>query len=269
MVRAGEASGNLDAILQQLVSYIERAAKIVSQIKSAMTYPTLVVIVAIGVITALLAFVVPAMAANFEGSGNELPALTVTIMDLSDMVINNWMEIIGVAIFAFSCFVLWKKTEKGEKQFDHMVLKTPVIGSVLKKIVVGRFCNTMASMLNSGVNLLEALDICASSSGNKVVEDFVLSVRNNVEKGEKFSEPLRKGGLFPEMVVSMISVGEETGKLDEMLEKVSDFYEEEVDIAVAAMLSLIEPILIVGIGGVVAVILLAMYLPMFEMAGNV
>jgi type IV pilus assembly protein PilC len=268
MVKAGEASGNLDNILGQLVGYIERAAKIVSQIKSAMTYPTLVILVAILVIWALLAFVVPAMAQNFTDAGNELPGLTVMVMDLSNMVTNNWMEILGFFAFAVSGIILWKKSESGEKQFDHLILKIPVIGGVLKKIAVGRFCNTMSSMLNSGVNLLEALTICASSSGNKVIEDFILNVRESVEKGEKFSDPLRKGSLFPEMVVSMIAVGEETGKIDEMLTKVSDFYEEEVDIAVQAMLSLIEPILIVGIGGIVAVILLAMYLPMFDMAGN-
>lgn len=269
MVKAGEASGNLDNILQQLVGYIERAQKIKSQIKSALTYPTLVIIVAIGVITALLAFVVPAMAANFEDSGNELPGLTQWVMGLSDSVVNNWMEIIGGAIMAVAGVIVWKKTEKGARGFDQILLNLPVLGGVLKKIAVGRFCNTMSSMLNSGVNLLEALTICASSSGNIILEEFILGVRSDIEKGEKFSAPLSKGDLFPDMVVSMIAVGEETGKIDEMLTKVSEFYEEEVDIAVAAMLSLIEPFLIVVIGGIVAVILLAMYLPMFDMAGNV
>lgn len=269
MIRSGEASGNLDQILLQLVGYMERAAKIVSQIKSAMTYPAIVILVAIGVITALLTFVVPSMAANFTDSGNQLPWLTQSVMDLSDSVIGNWMEILGgVAVLAV-VFVAWKRTPLGRKQFDAMLLKIPVVGSVLKKIAVGRFCNTMASMLNSGVNLLDALTICASSSGNLVIENFVMGIRESIEKGDKFSEPLKEGGLFPEMVVSMIAVGEETGKIDEMLTKVSDFYEEEVDIAVAAMLTLIEPFLIVCIGGVVAVILLAMYLPMFDMAGNI
>lgn len=268
MVKAGEASGNLDNILGQLVTYIERAAKIVKQIKSAMTYPAIVIAVAILVIWALLAFVVPAMAANFESAGNELPGLTRMVMDLSDMVTNSWMEIFGGIVMVISGFMVWRKTESGAKQFDAMLLKIPVIGGVLKKIAVGRFCNTMSSMLNSGVNLLEALTICASSSGNAVIEDFILNIRDSIEKGDKFSEPLRKGTLFPEMVVSMIAIGEETGKIDEMLTKVSEFYEEEVDIAVAAMLQLIEPFLIVCIGGIVAVILLAMYLPMFDMAGN-
>jgi type IV pilus assembly protein PilC len=269
MIRAGEASGGLDRILIQLCGYIERSAKIKTQIKKAMTYPTLVIIVAFGVIAGLLTFVVPAMASNFKDSGKELPALTAAVMGMSDQVINNWVTIVLFLVALGIGFKVWKSTEKGRYQFDVLSLKFPVIGNVIKKIAVGRFCNTMASMLGSGVNLLEALTICASSSGNLSLEKFILSVRESIEKGGKFSEPLRKGKIFPEMVVSMIMVGEETGKIDDMLAKIAVFYEEEVELAVGAMLSLIEPILLVGIGGIVAVILLAMYLPMFEMAGNV
>jgi type IV pilus assembly protein PilC len=269
MIRAGEASGGLDRILIQLCGYIERSAKIKTQIKKAMTYPTMVMIVAVGVITGLLAFVVPAMAANFKDSGKELPGLTAAVLDLSDQLVNNW-QTLGLFIVALVIgFRVWKNTDSGRQQFDIMSLKFPVIGNVIKKIAVGRFCNTMASMLSSGVNLLEALSISAASAGNLSLEKFILGIRESIEKGGKFSEPLRKGGIFPEMVVSMIMVGEETGKIDDMLSKIAVFYEEEVELAVGAMLSLIEPILLVGIGGVVAVILLAMYLPMFEMAGNV
>ena len=269
MIRAGEASGGLDRILIQLCGYIERSAKIKTQIKKAMTYPTMVMVVAFGVITGLLAFVVPAMAANFKDSGKELPALTAAVLNLSDQLINNWLTLGLFLVALFIGFRVWKNTDSGRQQFDIMALKFPVIGNVIKKIAVGRFCNTMASMLSSGVNLLEALSISAASAGNLSLEKFILGIRESIEKGGKFSEPLTRGGIFPEMVVSMIMVGEETGKIDDMLSKIAVFYEEEVELAVGAMLSLIEPILLVGIGGVVAVILLAMYLPMFEMAGNV
>ncbi len=268
MIRAGEASGGLDRILIQLCGYIERSAKIKTQIKKAMTYPTMVLVVAFGVITGLLTFVVPAMAENFKDSGQELPALTAAVLELSDLVINNWVTLVLFVVALGIGFKVWRNTEKGKFQFDALSLKMPVIGNVIKKIAVGRFCNTMASMLGSGVNLLEALTICAASSGNLSLEVFILGIRESIEKGGKFSEPLRKGGIFPEMVVSMIMVGEETGKIDDMLSKIAVFYEEEVELAVGSMLSLIEPILLVGIGGVVAVILLAMYLPMFAMAGN-
>lgn len=269
MVESGEVSGNLEEILEQLVKYMERSAKIKSQIKSAMTYPVLVIVIAIAVIAGLLAFVVPSMASNYEGAGKELPGITLMVMDASNYLVTNWLEIIGGGIAIAGAFVGWVKTDMGKTQFDTYILKAPIIGPVMKKIAVGRFCNTMASMLSSRVNLLDALEICANSSGNKQIEKFVKGIRGSVEKGDRFSAPLSEGGLFPEMVVSMITVGEETGKIDEMLSKVSDFYEEEVDLAVAGMLSMIEPILIVGIGVIVAVILLAMYMPMFDMAGNI
>ena len=269
MIRAGEASGGLDRILLQLTGYIERSAKIKAQIKKAMTYPTMVSVVAFGIVWGLLAFVVPAMAENFKGEGKPLPALTLWVMGASDIIVKSWQIVIMVVVAAIIAFIRWKDTKTGRYQFDKMAIKAPVVGSVLKKIAVSRFCNTMASMLSSGVNLLESLSICASSAGNRVLEDFILGIRAGIEKGSKLSEPMKAGGIFPDMVVSMIMVGEETGKIDEMLAKIAQFYDEEVEFAIAGMLSLIEPIMLVGIGGVVAVILLAMYLPMFEMAGNV
>jgi type IV pilus assembly protein PilC len=269
MVQAGEASGNLDVILLKLVSYIEKAAKIKSQVKSAMMYPMIVVGVATMVITGLLMFVVPTFAQQYADSGRELPGLTQLVIDASNGVAHNWMYILGAMVAAGYGLVAYIKTPVGRRHFDTFLLKAPGIGPLLKKIAVGRFCSTMASMLASGVNLLQALGICAASSGNVIIEEFVKNVRTALERGAKLSEPLAEGGLFPDMVVSMVAVGEATGALDDMLAKVSEFYEEEVDLAVQTMLSMIEPIMIVGIGGIVGIIVIAMYLPVFEMAGGV
>lgn len=269
MVRAGEASGNLDKILMKLVTYIEKAAKIKSQVKSAMMYPMIVMVVAFGVIAALLVFVVPIFAKQFDGTGKELPGLTQFVISMSETLQNNWLEIIGAIALAITAVKLGKKTERGALFWDEFMLKVPGIGMLLKKIAVGRFCTTMATMLTSGVNLLEALQICAASAGNRVIEKFVMGMRVKIEQGVKFSEPLGEGTLFPPMVVSMVSVGEQTGALDEMLQKVSEFYEEEVDLAVQTVLAMIEPILIVFIGGFVGFIVIAMYLPIFDIAGTI
>ena len=269
MVRAGEVSGSLDAILLKLVSYIEKADKIKSQVKSASYYPMVVVCVAVGVISALLVFVVPTFAKQYADSGRELPGLTQIVINLSDFLVSSWHLIIG-ALFAF--FFMLKKfigTDKGRIVWDKFMLRLPGLGDLLRKIAVGRFCSTMATMLSSGVNLLEALSICAASAGNKTIETFVLGIRSKIEQGSKLSDPLGEGGIFPPMVVSMVAVGESTGALDEMLIKVSQFYEEEVDLAVKSVLSMIEPILMVVIGGGVGFIVIAMYLPVFDMASLV
>jgi type IV pilus assembly protein PilC len=267
MVRAGEASGNLDTILMKLVVYIEKAAKIKAQVKSAMMYPSIVVIVAIVVVSGLLLFVVPTFAEQYKDQGKELPELTNFVIGTSDFLATNWYIIFGAMFVAFVGVKMYIKTEPGRAWFDKWILMAPGIGELLRKIAVGRFCNTMATMLTSGVNLLEALTICAASSGNKTIENFVINVRSRVEQGSKFSDPLGDGDLFPRMVVSMVAVGETTGALDDMLSKVSEFYEDEVDLAVKGLLSMIEPIMIVGIGGIVGFIVIAMYLPVFDM-GN-
>lgn len=269
MIRAGEASGNLDVILMKLVVYIEKAEKIRNQVKSAMLYPIIVIAAAIIVVTVLLIFVVPTFAKQFEDAGKELPFLTQIVIDISNFLQKEWYILLGGIFASIMGINAWKKTENGRIQFDALLLKIPLIGELLLKIAVGRFCSTMATMLTSGVNLLDALTICASSSGNKTIESFVLNIRVGIENGQKFSEPLGEGSLFPPMVVSMVAVGESSGALDEMLVKVSEFYEDEVDLAVKAMISAIEPILIVGLGGVVGFILIAMYLPIFDLASLV
>ncbi len=268
MVKAGEASGNLDTIMMKLVTYIEKAAKIKSQVKAALMYPAIVLVVAIAVVSGLLLFVVPTFAKQYEGSGKELPSLTQIVVDFSNFLANYWYLVFGGAGLVIFGLGQWYKTPKGRGVFDAVILKAPVFGPLMRKIAVGRFCSTMAAMLTSGVNLLEALSICAASSGNQTIEAFVLNVRGHIEQGSKFSDPLGQGGLFPDMVVSMVAVGETTGALDDMLVKVAEFYEDEVDLAVKTMLGLIEPIMIVGLGSIIGFVVLAMYLPVFDMAGT-
>lgn len=269
MAKAGEASGRLDIILRQLVTYIEKAAKLKSQVKSALAYPFLIVVVAVAVVSLLLVFVVPSFAKQFTESGQEIPALTQMVIDMSNLLIDNWMEIIVAFVVAGFGLKYWLNKESGKKTFDSFILRAPIIGEVMTKIAVGRFCSTLSTMLSSGVAILEALNICAQSSGNSQIEKFVLEVKDSISKGSTFSEPLSQGSYFPKMVVSMVSVGESTGTLDETLKKVTDIYEEEVDNAIAAMMSMIEPLMIVVIGGIVGFIVIAMYLPIFGMAGTV
>ncbi len=268
MTRAGEASGRLDVILKQLVTYIEKAAKLKAQVKSAMAYPVIIVCVAVGVVTLLLVFVVPTFAKQFTDSGQELPGITAMVIDMSNLLVNRWMEIIGGLFAAFFAVKWWAKTPVGKSQIDTYILKAPILGDVMTKIAVGRFCSTMSTMMSSGVAILEALNICAASSGNTRIEEFVLNVRDEISKGSTFSDPLGNGTLFPKMVISMVAVGESTGTLDETLKKVTDIYDEEVDNAIAAMMSMIEPLMIVVIGGIVGFIVIAMYLPIFSLAGT-
>lgn len=266
MVRAGESSGNLDNILNKLISYIQRTEKVKSQIRSASLYPTIVIGVAILVITILLVFVVPEFAKQYEGANRELPELTKIVIEWSRWLTNNWAYLLGYIVFAFFIFKSWRASPPGRRTSDGWLLNLPLVGVLLSKIAVGRFCSTMSTMLNSGVNILEALSICSKVSNNMVIEEFVKKVKRRIEEGDKFSTPLSKGKLFPRMVVSMIAVGESSGALDDMLEKISEFYDEEVDVAIKNMISAIEPIMIVVIGGIVLFILVAMYLPIFDLA---
>lgn len=269
LVRAGETSGRLDIILRQLVVYIEKAAKLKSQIKSAMTYPIIIVVVAIAVVTLLLTFVVPMLAKQFVNSGQKLPGLTQLVVDISDGFVDHWYFIFGGLFTFIFAFKYWAGTDAGRVKFDQYILKSPVIGNVLTKIAIGRFCSTMSTMLNSGVSILDALRICGASSGNKIVEKQVDLIRDEISKGSSFSAPLMKGGLFPPIVASMVAVGENTGTLDATLAKITEIYDDEVESAIAAMTSMIEPIMIVIIGSIVGFIVIAMYLPIFDIAGTV
>ncbi len=269
MVRAGEASGRLDLILRQLVVYIEKAVKIKAQVKSAMAYPIIIVVVATVVMWVLLAFVVPTFAQQFKDNGQQLPWLTQFVVNLSDALVAYSLYIVGAVVGAVVGLRSWLKTDEGRKKFDESILKWPVIGDVLTKIAIGRFCSTMSTLLSSGVSILEALAICASSSGNKRVETVVLDVRQKIIEGQTFADPLGNTGLMPKMVSSMVAVGEATGTLDATLAKITEIYDDEVDSAVKAMTSMIEPAMIVIIGGMVGFVVIAMYLPVFDMAGTV
>lgn len=269
MIKAGEESGRLSDIMLKLLEYIEKSSKIKSQLKSAMVYPALVILVAVGVVTGLMIFVIPAFTKQFTESGKKLPELTQFVVDISNVFVNQGHIIFGSIVLVFIVGIQYVKTPKGRYQFDFLMLKMPVIGDVIRKISVGRFCSTMASMLSSGVNLLQALNICAASSGNAVMEKFILQCKARIEKGQQMSVPLSENPIFPRMVVSMIQVGEQSGKTDEMLLKVAAFYEEEVDQAIKTMLSMIEPLLIVGIGGIIGVVVIAMYLPVFDLGNTI
>lgn len=269
MARAGEESGRLAEILMKLVSYVEKSAKMKQQIKSAMTYPAIIMFVAVAVVAGLLVFVVPSFTSQFKGSGRELPALTQIVVDMSDFFVAKWYVILGGAIAAFFAFRAWGETPQGREFIHRYSMKAPAVGDLVRKVAVGRFCSTMASMLSSGVNIIQALSICSASAGNVVIEKFITQVRTRVEQGQLLSVPLSENPLFPVMVISMIEVGEKAGKLDDMLSKVSEFYEEEVDLAVKNMLALIEPALIVGIGVIVGTLVVAMYLPILDLGSTV
>ena len=269
MCRAGEASGKLDIILRQLVSYLERTAKIKSQIKAAMTYPMIIVFVAVAVVGLLLTFVVPNFARQFQENGQELPELTQIVVDASNLLLGNFLEIAIGTFLIIGGLIAFIRTDKGKVFFDSYILRVPLFGTVMTKISVGRFCSTMSTMLSSGVAILEALTICASSSGNKEIEGFVLKVKDEISKGQNFHEPLSESPLFPKMVSSMIAVGETTGTLDETLSKITEIYDDEVDNSIAAMTAMIEPLMIVIIGSIVGFIAIAMYLPVFDMASTV
>ncbi len=269
LVKAGEESGRISDILLKLVGYVESSSRIKSQIKSAMMYPVFVLTFSVIVIWGLLVFIVPKFATQFTSSGKPLPEITQVVLDMSNFLQVYYGHVFGVGIVMFAVFKKWSQTPAGKKFIHTYALKAPVVGDLIRKVAVGRFCSTMASMLGAGVNIIQALSICASSAGNVVIEQFILYAKSRVEQGELLSNPISKSTLFPQMVIGMMEVGEKSGQLDSMLVKVSQFYEEEVDSAIKGMLSLIEPVLIVFLGAVIAVLVLAMYLPIMDMGSTV
>ncbi len=267
MIAAGEAGGILDAILRRLAAYMEKAAKLKSQVKGAMTYPIVTLIIAILVLGVILVFVIPVFEEMFADFGGTLPVPTQIVVAASDMVKSKIVYIIvGFFIFAFA-FRKFLATEKGRDFFDDLVLKLPVFGELLRKVAVAKFTRTMGTMLASGVAILEALDIVAKTAGNRSVEKAIYDVRSGIAEGRTMADPLQESGVFPAMVCQMISVGESTGALDAMLEKIADFYDEEVDQAVENMTALIEPFMLVFLGTTIGGLVVAMYLPIFKMAG--
>src|SRR5215510_5140295 len=265
MIAAGEAGGILDTILKRLAVYIEKAVKLKGQVKSAMIYPIAVMVIAALVVGVILWKVIPTFAAMFEGLGAELPLPTRIVIALSNNLV-RYAPFIAVAIGAGAyAFKQYYKTDSGRHNVDRTVLKLPVLGMLMRKISVARFCRTLSTLIASGVPILDGLEITAKTSGNAIVEDAIMETRKSIERGETISAPLREQGVFPSMVTQMISVGEATGALDAMLAKIADFYEEEVDAAVAGLLTLLEPIMIAFLGVVVGGIVIAMYMPIFDM----
>src|SRR5262245_41905611 len=265
MIAAGEAGGILDAILKRLATYIEKAVKLKGQVKSAMVYPIAVIVIATVVVGAILWKVIPTFAQLFAGLGADLPLPTRIVISLSNGLVRYMpFIVVGMVALVFG-FRAYYRTTNGRMVVDRVVLKMPVLGNLMRKIAVARFCRTLSTLLASGVSILEALDITARTAGNAVVEEGIQTTRKSIERGETIAGPLKQTAVFPPMVVQMIGVGEATGALDTMLGKIADFYEEEVDVAVAGLLTLLEPLMIALLGGIVGGIVIAMYLPIFSL----
>lgn len=269
LIAAGEAGGILDVVLGRLSNYLEKAMKLKRKVKSAMTYPIAVLVISVAVVALLLIKVIPVFQKMFEGMGGELPGPTAAIVAMSEFAQTYWWAIFGVIVVLVIAFNRFYKTEKGRWMMDSALLKAPVFGPVFKKVAVAKFSRTMATMMSSGVPILEGLNIVSKTSGNVVVEDALMKTRQSISEGQSIAEPLSETGIFPSMVVQMIAVGEATGALDSMLNKIADFYDDEVDTAVDAMTSLLEPVMMVFLGGIVGGMIIAMYLPIFKMASVV
>jgi type IV pilus assembly protein PilC len=265
MIAAGEAGGILDTILKRLATYIEKSVKLKGEVKSAMIYPVAVIIIAALVVGAILWKVIPTFAQLFSGLGAQLPLPTRVVIAASNgIVAYGWLLIVALGLLGYALKTYYA-TDGGRHVIDRIMLKLPILGDILKKVAVARFCRTLSTLLSSGVPILDGLDITARTSGNAIIEDAILTTRTGIERGETVSGPLRETNVFPSMVVQMINVGETTGALDAMLSKIADFYEEEVDTAVAGLLTLMEPIMIAFLGVVVGGIVIAMYMPIFDL----
>ena len=265
MIAAGEAGGILDTILKRLATYIEKNVKLKAQVKGAMVYPVAVISIAGIVITVILWKVIPTFAAMFEGLGAQLPLPTRFVIALSNWLVRLLPFIVVGGVLLVVAFKRYYATHSGRRIVDGVVLKAPIFGTLMRKIAVARFCRTLSTLISSGVPILDGLEITARTAGNAIVEDAIMSVRKGVEGGLTVAQPLKESGVFPPMVVQMIGVGEQTGALDAMLSKIADFYEEEVDQAVANLLTLMEPVMILFLGVSVGGIIVAMYLPLFDL----
>ncbi len=271
LVQAGEVGGILDTILSRLAVYHEKAMKLARQVRGAMVYPSVVVVVFIGVLSILLGWVIPSFQTIFKdmGAKNELPALTLGVMAVSQFFVHHilivFLSMVGIIVGVIALY----RRPKGKKFIHRISLKVPIIGDVLRKIAVARFTRTLGTLLGSGVPILDALEIVAKTAGNVIIEEAIMYTRAKVAEGKNVAGPLMETNVFPAMVVQMVGVGEQTGQMDQMLNKIADFYEDEVDVAVASLTSLIEPFMMVTIGGTVGVVLIAMYLPIFSLAGNI
>jgi type IV pilus assembly protein PilC len=270
LIQAGEVGGILDTILARLATYIEKAMKLKSQVKGAMVYPIAILAVAILVVVGLLWKVIPVFENMFKDfGGGALPKPTQIVINMSNAFVDHVfviMTTMAAIVFGTPALI---RTKKGREVFDRFILKTPLVGNVLRKVAVARFTRTMGTLLSSGVAILDALEIVAKTAGNVVIHDAIMYSREKISEGKTLAEPLAETGVFPAMVVQMIGVGEQTGAMDTMLQKIADFYEDEVDVAVGALTKAMEPLMMVFLGGIVGGLIVAMYLPIFEMAGNI
>lgn len=265
MVEAGEAGGILDTILTRLAAYIEKSIALKKRVKSAMIYPSVIVTVAVVVVTFLLIFVIPTFKSMFEGFGATLPLPTRVVLELSRLMRKYFLLGVGGLIGSFIGLRYYYKTENGRKAIDSLLLRVPVFGMLLRKVAVAKFTRTLGTLISSGVAILDGLEITARTAGNKIVEDAIMKTRVSIAEGKTIAAPLKETTVFPPMVVQMIAVGEQTGALDSMLAKIADFYDEEVDTAVANLTSLLEPLLMVFLGVVIGGVVVAMYLPIFKL----
>jgi type IV pilus assembly protein PilC len=269
MIRAGEVGGILDTILERLSAYLEANEALKSKVKSAMMYPTVVFSAAFLITVFLIIFVIPIFKDIFSGFGAELPFVTRIIIGLSDFLRSKILYIlppIGLAVWGFK---KWMKTEKGQEKIDEISLKLPVIGILVKKVAIAKFSRTLGTLIKSGVPILQGLETVAKTAGNKIIEKAINASRDSIKEGGRISDPLKKANIFPPMVIQMISVGEETGGLDNMLNKIADFYDAEVDVAVKGLTSMIEPLIMIVLGFVIGTIVIAMFMPMFALGDMV
>ena len=269
LVAAGEVGGMLDTIMNRLAAYLEKNQKLIRQVKGAMTYPVIVVGVAVIVIAVLLTKVVPQFEDMFAGFGAALPAPTQFVIALSKWLTANIGYCIVAAVLLWFAFQRFTATKRGKFMFHSSLLKLPIFGDIIVKVGVARFCRTLSTMLSSGVPILEALDICSKTAGNVVIEDAIQAASRSISEGRTIAEPLLESKVFPSMVCQMVGVGEATGALDVMLGKIADFYDDEVDAAVEALTGAMEPLIMAFLGIVVGGLVIAMYMPIFEMAGNI
>lgn len=269
MVDAGEIGGALDQILSRLATYREKADALARKVKGALVYPSVIVVVAILVTFVMLTYIVPVFAKMFEGLGAELPGPTQVVLGISHFLRNNILGGFVLLIALFIFYRYYSRTPNGRLAVDKLKLKLPLIGSLIRKSAIARFTRTLGTLISSGVSILDALEITAKTSGNRVIQDAIRKSVVSIAEGETITQPLKESGVFPPMVCQMISVGERTGGLDDMLQKIADFYEEEVDAAVSALTSIIEPVIVVFMGVVIGGILIAMYLPMFDIIGKI
>lgn len=269
MIRAGEQAGILDVILNRLSIYSEKNEKIKNQVKSALTMPVIIVIAAFAVISGIIIFIIPKFQEMYAGSGKALPALTQIVVDISDAVRNHWLMIVGAILGTIYVTITYCTSEVGKIQLDKITLRAPILGSVVQRAAVARLSRTMSTLLSSGISMLEAIDIAAKTSGNVVIEKSLQDCKEAISNGKPFNQQLAKQRDIPQMVAQMVAIGEQTGALDTMLAKIADFYEDEVENAVKAMTTMIEPLMMVGLGGIIAFILVAMYLPVFQMGDTI